>query len=414
MKTPKEFVENLKKGIITEEMLDSCLYSVNKRAKNWRDKKREYKGWHYAKHDYSAMALAQEEQMYRRKEILLSATKPVCIHREPVNYPRIRIYDYDNDFIDRLSEHILKNDIVWANSYLERNSYREVKFFDFEDRSKPVWRYYLFYQLSNHSYHTPIKESETRKYDLPVITINKLETQGDEISQLISVQFVDKVISLITEGHFECLDFQQAEGKARREEITEESDESDESDESEKTRNYAEIADAWRAWSSYLNVGKIINLSKYLSSDVEPEEEEKQEMEKLNKTRIRAKLRKKIKKMAHSKKCSQELFLSVTKKTPPLLEFVPEPKQIDAMIAFCEENGYTFRNCIQAVLTTDETVLQNMTANRNRINSCNRYAKKLFPLWCQEVMEEPEFMDSLSTLNIKYQDACTDDNNCIK
>ena len=408
MKTPKEYVENLKKGIITEEMLDRCLYSVNKRAKNWRDKKREYKGWHYAKHDYAALALSQEERMYRRKEILLSAAKPVCIHREPGHYPRIRIYDYDEDFLDRLSEHILKNDIVWTNSYLDRDYYKEVEFFDFEDRNKPVWRYYLFYQLSSHSYHTPIKESDIEKYDLPVITIDKLETQGDGISGLLSVQFVDKVISLITGGQFEYLPVRQEEEKACGEDIPKGSDGP------EKKRDYAEIADGWRSWSSYLNVGKIINLSKYLCSDAEPDEQEKQEMEKLNKTRIRTKLRKKIKKIAHSGKCSRELTLAVTKKTPPQLEFVPEPKQIDAMIAFCEENGYTFRNCIQAVLTTDETALQKMTANRNRINSCNRYAKKLFPLWCREVLSETEFTDSLGTLDIKYRDDCADDTNLIR
>lgn len=37
MKTPKSFSDNLKKKIITEDMLGACIYSVNKRAKNFRD-----------------------------------------------------------------------------------------------------------------------------------------------------------------------------------------------------------------------------------------------------------------------------------------------------------------------------------------------------------------------------------------
>ena len=32
MKTPKEYQDNLKNKIITEEMLADCLYSVNKRV----------------------------------------------------------------------------------------------------------------------------------------------------------------------------------------------------------------------------------------------------------------------------------------------------------------------------------------------------------------------------------------------
>ena len=42
MKTPKTFIENLKKRIITAEMLKNCLFSVNKRAKNCRDQERVY------------------------------------------------------------------------------------------------------------------------------------------------------------------------------------------------------------------------------------------------------------------------------------------------------------------------------------------------------------------------------------
>ena len=43
MKTPKHYNDNLKNNIITEEMFSDCLYSVNKRAKNYRDKAHEYK-----------------------------------------------------------------------------------------------------------------------------------------------------------------------------------------------------------------------------------------------------------------------------------------------------------------------------------------------------------------------------------
>jgi hypothetical protein len=42
MRTPKEYTKNLERRIITKEMLQDCLLSVNKRAKNCRDKEREY------------------------------------------------------------------------------------------------------------------------------------------------------------------------------------------------------------------------------------------------------------------------------------------------------------------------------------------------------------------------------------
>ena len=45
MKTPKEYRDNLLNHIITKQMLVDCLYSVNKRAKNYRDKEREQRAY---------------------------------------------------------------------------------------------------------------------------------------------------------------------------------------------------------------------------------------------------------------------------------------------------------------------------------------------------------------------------------
>ena len=42
MRTPKEYLDNLQRKLITTAMLFDCIFSSNKRAKNWRDKQREY------------------------------------------------------------------------------------------------------------------------------------------------------------------------------------------------------------------------------------------------------------------------------------------------------------------------------------------------------------------------------------
>lgn len=64
MRTPKEYTDNLKKKIITENMLLDCLYSVNKRAKNYRDKEREYRQYYrrnrYAYDKYGNIDRCQE------------------------------------------------------------------------------------------------------------------------------------------------------------------------------------------------------------------------------------------------------------------------------------------------------------------------------------------------------------------
>ena len=67
----------------------------------------------------------------------------------------------------------------------------------------PIYHYYLFYDLGGkHTFHTPISEEKVKDYDLPVIDISQLQTFGHDISDLISMQFVKKMIALISSAKF--------------------------------------------------------------------------------------------------------------------------------------------------------------------------------------------------------------------
>lgn len=225
MRTPKEYTKNLENGIITEEMLSDALYSVNKRAKNWRDKKREYKDrirydrYYIDKYGNAEKAEASERQMYEKKELLLSSVKPSCIHREFAGFHKDRIYDTEKLFQQKYIEAAFAGRICWMNSFVRRDnrydSYygdeyeeflpqQETWFFDRVDFDHPEYRYYLYYHVGAHTFHAPIAESDLDKYkDLQVYMISTLETYGHERSDLLSMQFVDKMISLIKTGKFE-------------------------------------------------------------------------------------------------------------------------------------------------------------------------------------------------------------------
>ena len=58
----------------------------------------------------------------------------------------------------------------------------------------------MFYELGTKSYHTPV--NNPNKYDLPIKEIGRLDTEGNDYRELISVQFVDKVIELIDSGEY--------------------------------------------------------------------------------------------------------------------------------------------------------------------------------------------------------------------
>lgn len=200
MRTPKEYSDNLKNKIITEEMLADALHSINKRAKNWRDKKREYKYYFSAKYFYSAQE--QEARMYEKKEKLLQVVPIQCIHREHGGYEKIRTYDTAGNYSPDYANTYLRGTVVWENSFYDYQTDDTVWFFDVLDYSNPIYRYYLYRTVYGHGFHTPIEKSDISKYDCPVVDIDYLLTQGENTKDLLSVQFVDKVISLIESGDY--------------------------------------------------------------------------------------------------------------------------------------------------------------------------------------------------------------------
>ena len=201
MRTPKEYTDNIKNGIITTSMLEAALYSVNKRAKNYRDAERKTKHQYGRYSKYADSSEWKKNEFYSKKDKLLSILEPICIHKEFAGYERTRIYDYEQHYADRRFYAWAHNQIVWENYYFDHDTGMYVEFFDAEDRSQKKYRYYLYYNIGHHTFHTPINNLE--KYNLPVKEIGTLDTYGDDYLDLCSVQFVDKVIALINSGEYQ-------------------------------------------------------------------------------------------------------------------------------------------------------------------------------------------------------------------
>jgi len=155
MRTPNIYIENLENGIVTEKMLCDVLFSYNKRAKNWRDKKREYKH-SYATNSYTWFnsALENEQKYYGYKSEILNLLTPECIHEE-----------------------------IFENDY------------------ETIRQYYLFYVVGDHSFHHPIQKEDIKDYpELEVVRIEQLMTKGASGDRLLSSQFADKVREALLEG----------------------------------------------------------------------------------------------------------------------------------------------------------------------------------------------------------------------
>ena len=73
MRTPKRYTDLIKNKKITNQIIAECIYSVNKRAKNYRDKIKDYKQARFYKYKENNIenAKEQQEKYYSMKDDLL-------------------------------------------------------------------------------------------------------------------------------------------------------------------------------------------------------------------------------------------------------------------------------------------------------------------------------------------------------
>lgn len=207
MRTPKIYNDLIKNKEITNKIIAECIYSVNKRAKNYRDKIEDYKqaGFYRYKENNIENAKEQKEKYYSMKEDLLLNFSPKLIHKQYAGEKRQRVYSYQKNYEKLYNEK--RNDIVWENSYYDYDRNKEVEFFDYSLGEKK-YLYFLYYEIGEYSFHTPITEERVEKNtQLEIKEIEEnFQTHGADIVDLLSTQFVQKVIDLLDSGDYTIIE----------------------------------------------------------------------------------------------------------------------------------------------------------------------------------------------------------------
>lgn len=207
MRTPKRYTDLIKNKKITNQIIAECIYSVNKRAKNYRDKIKDYKqgGFYKYKEDNIENAKEQKEKYYSMKEDLLLNFSPKLIHKKYDGEKIQRVYSYQKKYTKLYNEKI--NDIIKENSYYDYDRNKEVDFFDYSLGEKK-YLYFLYYEIGEYSFHTPITEERVEKNtQLEIKEIDEnFQTHGADIVDLLSTQFVQKVIDLLDSGDYTIIE----------------------------------------------------------------------------------------------------------------------------------------------------------------------------------------------------------------
>lgn len=199
MKPPKEYLKNLKHHTITKQMLSDCIYSINNRALNSRDN--EYKYTHYIPDPYGNANKYRKKKLeyYGMKKVLLSVLEPSHIQKGEV-LQRKRIYDYEEGYGE-----ILKSGNYVNNSGFYNPDRKE--HVEFVVQMIPQTVYYLTYTVSNRTFRVPLAEAEIEKYpDLEIVDVGRITpVYGDITADMLSVQFVDKIVQLIKGRKYELI-----------------------------------------------------------------------------------------------------------------------------------------------------------------------------------------------------------------
>lgn len=207
MRTPKRYTDLIKNKKITNQIIAECIYSVNKRAKNYRDKIEDSNqaGFYKYKEINNEKAKEQKERYYSMKEDLLLNFSPKLVHKQYVGEKRQRVYSYQKNYEKLNNEK--RNDIVWENSYYDYDRNKEVDFFDYSLGEKK-YLYFLYYEIGEYSFHTPITEERAEKNtELEIKEIDEnFQTHGADIVDLLSTQFVQKVIDLLDSGDYTIIE----------------------------------------------------------------------------------------------------------------------------------------------------------------------------------------------------------------
>lgn len=193
MKTPSSYSKLLKQGKITKQILGEVIYSYSKRAKNYRDQKRKYKSYRYDNYNNYEKNKEKEEEYYSKKGHLLSYLEPSCIHKEhKINNKRVRYYSYEQEYYE------LGSRVIREGQYFDRDLNDYVQFADVMEEQE-VDLYFLYYEVGEFTFHTPIYKDNVKEYKLEVIEIDDFTTEGKDINDLLSIQFCNKVYDMIAD-----------------------------------------------------------------------------------------------------------------------------------------------------------------------------------------------------------------------
>ena len=130
------------------------------------------------------------------KRVLLSVLESAHVQKGEV-LQRKRTYDYEEGY----------GEILKSGNYINNSGFYDPdrrEHVEFVVQMIPDTVYYLTYTVSNRTFRVPLAEAEIEKYpDLEIVDVGRITpVYGDITADMLSVQFVEKVLKLVKSGNY--------------------------------------------------------------------------------------------------------------------------------------------------------------------------------------------------------------------
>ena len=209
MRTPQAYQKAVKSEEITNDILKDCLKSISK----------------YIYIEKSSITKTKEDYRYRNKMLnsnhmmnfivhhtnnkkkyhnmkldLLSLLKHIRIERKILHHALDTIFEDDEGFNDVDPDCLIGEGTQF-------NGYFDVRYKVIRNKDKPLYKYYLTYDLDGKKFYSLLLYDEVAKYShLKFNDVYSLDDEFEENYDCLSINFIEKVCDLVKNLNEKVLD----------------------------------------------------------------------------------------------------------------------------------------------------------------------------------------------------------------
>lgn len=198
MRAPYKYQKAVKNKELPSDLLESSLRSLSKyiylEKKTIREAKTRYNN-RFTDNNLimsSIISHNKKKDKYEKMKIkLLEKANFISIKRKVQDFALETVFEDDEDF-----DKINPNNIFYEGTQF--NGYFDVLYRVVRNPDKPLYKYYLTYEVNGHEFYSLILHNDVKNYEgANFVTVDELDDEFDSDFDPLSIAFIEKVCEMI-------------------------------------------------------------------------------------------------------------------------------------------------------------------------------------------------------------------------